>query len=227
MGIYNFSNLNNENSLHDNDVDMNQPLQIGIDYGHHINAMRVGQPHTTDIMTGEKRKEYRFLKTLFVKPPHKLVDLINAFCDYYEPHKNKTVMHYFDHTAMGGEGWRLPHVANTEEYFRNRGWRVIKKYIGKAPDHAIKYDLWNKLLLQKDRDLPQIRFNELNDKEGIRSMQLASVKLKGSGYGKDKGSEGLRSIPREQATDLSDAGDLLICGNYSNLTGKPSEYIGL
>lgn len=227
IGLYNFNAWKNETSEHDSDVDPSRPLDIAIDYGHAINGMRVGQPHTTDIKTGQKRLQYRFLKTLYVKPPFGITQLIDKLCTYYAPHKRKHIRIFYDHTAVGGENWRLPHIDDTVKALQSHGWTVERVYIGKAPDQVVKHQLWYKLLSEVDPGLPNVRFNAENDKEGYQSMQLAGVKNKQGGYGKDKDSERSKTIPREQATDLSDAGDLLILGNYKNLSVGRSEYIGL
>lgn len=225
---YNFSKMKQDDCRWDLDLDRDKPLDIAIDFGHHINAMRVAQEHRKDVRTGEPSFEYRYLKTLFVKPPKGLQQLIEQFTSYYLYHKNKLIFLWYDHTAVGGQGWRVPHINETVRLLTERGWKVVLKYIGKAPDHRIKYQLWRIALEEKDPRFPKIRFNRTNDKEGILAMQLTPVKQGNRGIEKDKSSERHRAtIPAEQATDLTDAGDLLLIGRYGGLAQSKSSYIGL
>lgn len=223
---YDFEKLKQEDVRHDSDVDTSRPLDIAIDYGHFINGMRVGQEHYEDFRTKQKSLEYRYLKTFYVKPPEGIPQLVEKFCDYYSTHSNKTVILFHDHTTVGGEGWRHPHLEDTATEFKKRGWKIEFRYIGKAPDHAVKHQLWYNLLSEQDPKFPKIRFNRRNDREGILAMQLTKVERRKQGFGKDKSSERSKSIPREQATDLTDAGDLLVMGRYAKIFPTMSEFIG-
>lgn len=215
---YEFSKLDATDSRGDIDVNPNRQLIIGIDYGKHINALRCAQEHKTNLK-GQPHPEIRFVKSLYVKDPHGIPELIAAFCEYYQHHKEKSVTQYYDHTAIGGENWRTPHIEETRLEFKKHGWNWSGKYIGKAPAHPIKHLLWFKCLSEADSRFPAVRFNRTNDKEGILAMQLAGVKEGRRGFEKDKSSEKSKVIPREQATDLTDAGDLILWGLASSSLG--------
>lgn len=213
---YNFERIRAVDCRRDGDVDLTRPLELSIDYGHFINGMRVGQEHAVT-PTGKKHVNFRFLKSLFVRPPFGSDKLIDNFCDYYSYHKTKRYKLYYDHTHHGGEGWRKPFIDDTVKRLTERGWSGELIYVGKAPFHNDKYMLWYKLLKSNVTHLPAVFFNRTNDKEGIVSMQLANVKKGKHDVEKDKSSERSAAIPREQATDLSDAGDTLIWGKYKHL----------
>jgi len=216
--------MTDADSRQDADVDSGRSLDVMIDYGSAINAMRVCQEHFTDLK-GNKKWQYRFLNSLFVKYPSGLKDLVNKFCDYYEYHRCKEVSLFYDHTAIGTDAVRLPYINEAIKYFEARGWKVRPIYIGKAPPHNSKYLLWEILLRGDDNRFPEIQFNRINDKEGILSMQLAAVKQGRNGWEKDKSSEKSALIPREQATDLSDAGDLAVWYRFSSKLNKRMEFI--
>jgi hypothetical protein len=222
---YDFTRIKSMDSRADRDVDINQPLDIAIDYGHYINAMRIGQEHRLDL-SGNKQWQYRYLKSLFVRPPDGIPQLVESFCTYYSLHRKKKVLLWHDHTEVGGEGWRVPHINETMIEMRKAGWDIETKYIGRAPEHRVKHLLWFVALSETDERFPKIRFNRENDKEGILSMQLAGMKQGNKGIQKDKSSEKKKTIPREQATDLSDAADLLLVGRYGHLLNATPDFIG-
>jgi hypothetical protein len=223
---YNFPLITGGDSRHDRDVDKNKPLDLGIDFGHHINAMRIGQEHKSRL-DGLIGWEYRFVKSMLVLAPQGHKELVAKFSDYYRYHKEKRVILWHDHTSKGGEGWRLAHISETESALKASGWEVEVRYIGKAPDHKVKHLLWYLCLLENDPRFPSVRFNRTNDKEGIMSMQMAPVKQGRNGIEKDKSSEKSKTIPREQATDLSDAGDLILFGRYGHLLQDSIQFTGL
>jgi hypothetical protein len=204
--------LKANDSRRDGDVNRNKPLDIGIDYGAVINGLSIGQASSD--------QEYRFLKSMYVKWPHGLQQLINDFCDFYKHHKDKRVYHWYDHTATGRDTVRLKYVEETELMLKNRGWTVIRKYIGAAPGHMQRYELWDSLLRGTDQRLPQVVFNKDNYKDGLLSMKMAKIKQGTKGFEKDKTSERSTVIPREQATDLSDATDLIAWGRFASKVGS-------
>ena len=204
--------LKQNDSRRDGDVLKNKPLDMAIDYGAVINGMAIGQePITT---------EYRYLKSFYVKHPKGLSNLIDDFANYYQHHKDKRVYHWYDQTATGRDAVRLKYVDETEAMMKKKGWTVIRKYIGAAPGHTQKFELWDKLLTGKDTKLPRIMFNKDNFKDALVSMKMAKVKQGSKGFEKDKSSERSLIIPREQATDLSDATDMIVWGRYAHRTGQ-------
>lgn len=205
---YDFEKLKRTDCRQDLDLLPHLPIDLVIDYGASINASWVGQSYSD--------KEYRFLKTLFVKYPEGLKDLIDQFDGYYHSHQqhNKDILLWHDHTAVGRDAVRQPYIIETEKYLRDKGWNVLKQYIGQAPLHSDKYLLWE-LILRSDERFPKVWFNRHNCKDGILSMQLAGVRQGKNGFEKDKRSEQNKNIPREQATDFSEAADIVIWGRYS------------
>ncbi|HMT28024.1 MAG TPA: hypothetical protein PKD91_01970 [Bacteroidia bacterium] len=194
-------------SRRDGDVLKNRPLDIAIDYGAVINGLVVGQETT--------QQEFRYLKSLYVKHPKGLQNLIDDFATYYQHHKDKRVNHWYDQTATGRDAVRLKYVDETEAMLKKKGWTVIRKYIGAAPGHQQKFELWDKLLTGKDPRMPVVMFNKDNFKDALVSMKMANVKQGSKGFEKDKSSERSKVIPREQATDLSDAADMIVWGRYA------------
>jgi hypothetical protein len=223
---YNLSKVSSLDCRQDADVDLTRPIKVAIDYGHHINAMRIGQESRTGF---DKLPswQFRFLKSLYTRPPQGIASLVESCCEYYRFHKTKEVDLYYDHTHIGGEGWKIPFIDQTVDQFEKYGWRVNLIYIGRAPDHKSKYLLWQLLLNYPSDDMPKVMFNRENDREGIMSMQLAGVKRGKSDIEKDKSTERNKAIPREQATDLSDAGDMLVWGMYSKLLEPKMEFFGI
>jgi hypothetical protein len=226
-GSYNYSHLDNldfnieklssVNSLHDLDCHPDLPLEIGMDFGTAINWLVVGQEIKSS-------NQFNFIKNFIVKSPKIIDDLVKDFCDYYAHHKNKTIYLYAD--AEGNNP--RPNVAGQTTYieqivklFRLYKWTVINKSDKRTnPEHHYKYLLWARCLAKENEyksKYPVIRFNTINCKELLLSMERSPAKDNNNRIGKDKGSERKLKTNREQATDGGDAADQIIYGKYAHL----------
>ncbi len=76
----------------DADIIPDAPICIGMDYNANINWIVAGQPIG---------KRLNILKSFYTKFERKIPALIADFCAYYETHQNKTVIYYYDTTALG------------------------------------------------------------------------------------------------------------------------------
>lgn len=210
---YNIERLKNIDSRQDADVDKNQPLDLAIDFGAEINAIRVAQLHDKNFK-GEPSLEYRFVKSLYVKYPQGLRDAAKKFADYYIYHNKKQVRLPYDHTAVGRDPVRDKFINEFIKYLHEFGWQVDSIYVGQTAGYHNRFLLWDALLRGNDPRFPKILFNRSNDWDGILSMMLAGLKQGRKGFEKDKTSEQSTTIPREQATDLSDAADTLVVWRF-------------
>ena len=57
-----------------------------------INWIVAGQP---------EGRRLNIIKSLYVKFERKIPALVEEFCNYYAHHQNKTVVYYYDTTALG------------------------------------------------------------------------------------------------------------------------------
>lgn len=203
---YNFEKVSELDCRQDGDVNLNQPLDIALDYGAAINWLIVAQ---------EGMSTYKYLNAMFVKTPQLTRDVVTNFCNYYRFHKSKVVNYYYDHTAIGTRGsdggTYKDDVIST---LRKAGWIVIEHYIGQAPGHDKKYRLWA-AGFTNDQRLCCPLFNRHNCKLLILSMQNAPIKEGRNGFEKDKRSERRMINNREEATDASDAADTLYYGRFA------------
>lgn len=206
------------NSKQDNDVNHDQPLELAMDYGAHINVAVVGQ---------ESMNTFRFLNTLYVKHPFRINDLINNLCDYYSTHRNKTIYYYYDHTAVFTDASRtITYADEVINILRSRGWTVIPVYIGQAPSHHKRYLFWG-IALSDDKRMPHIQINKHNSKVLLISMLHAGVKEGRNGFEKDKRPERNTNIDQSETTHPSDAADTLLYGKYSTTLTTHTDYIDL
>lgn len=214
---YNLEKITAVNSQHDADCNTNLPLYVGMDFGTAINWIVVGQEL-------KAINQFNFIKNFIVKSPKIIDDLVQDFCDYYSAHKNKIVYLYAD--AEGNNP--RPNVKNQSTYieqviklFRKNSWTVINKSLNRTnPSHDIKYLLWAKCLnpaTEHRSQFPVIRFNLINCKELILSMERTPAKDNNNRVGKDKTSERKFKTNREQATDGGDAADQIIYGAFHHL----------
>ena len=127
----------------DKDLNLQAPICIGMDYNANINWIVAGQP---------KGHRLNVLKSFFVKFEQKLPALISEFCNYYAYHENKTVVFYYDATALGSN-----YAVNDQDFhyvivteFERHGWEVIDVYLGNPMKHDEKYLLIRSALATLD-----------------------------------------------------------------------------
>ncbi len=191
----------------DGDLAPGVPLLIALDYNTAISTMVVGQ------RIGD---ELRTLKSLFVKNPSKLRDLIGAFGRYYRYHSARDVYFYYDHTAV----WTSS-VTNESQaeavmgFLREEGFNPVGQYLGQAEKHASKFAHINAALGGMG-EYPRLRFNEENCETLIAAMLRAQLKKGAPGGGaKNKSNEKTPDTPEnpdELKTHITDAWDTLFMG---------------
>lgn len=190
----------------DRDVDPDAPICIGMDYNANINWIVAGQP---------RGKKLLVLKSFYVKYERKLPELVADFCAYYMHHREKTVVFYYDATALGSN-----YAVNEQDFrwvivneFERRGWQVIDVYLGNPMKHDEKYLLINQGFSGKNRLMPF--FNRQNNDDLILAVQTAGVERGRNGFRKNKSGEKLEENEEnllEHRTDGTDAFDTLYIG---------------
>ena len=200
---YDFSMLD---ARADKDVDPDAPICIGMDYNANINWIVAGQP---------RDRRLNIIKSFYVKFERKIPALVEDFCRYYAEHRNKTVVYYYDATALGSN-----YAVNDQDFhynvvkeFERRGWRVESVYLGNPMHHHEKYLLINNAFAGKQRLMPF--FNRSNNEDLILAVQSAGVSNGRNGFRKDKSGEKLAESEEdllEHRTDGTDAFDTLYIG---------------
>ncbi len=201
------SNPSTLNCSHcDSDVNPDAPICIGLDYNANINWIVAGQP---------RERRLNVIKSFYVKFERKIPALIADFCNYYAGHRNKTVVYYFDATALGSN-----YAVNEQDYrwwviheFERHGWHVEPVYLGNPMRHDEKYLLINQAFAGKQRLMPF--FNRSNNEDLILAIQSAGVSRGRDGFRKDKSGEKFAESEEdllEHRTDGTDAFDTLYIG---------------
>ena len=190
----------------DKDINTLAPICIGMDYNANINWIVAAQP---------SGRRLNILKSFYVKFERKIPALIDDFCQYYAFHQNKTVIFYYDTTALGSN-----YAVNEQDFrwvviheFERHGWNVIDIYIGNPMRHDEKYLLINQGFAGKQRLMPF--FNRQNNDDLILAVQAAGVTRGRNGFHKDKGGEKLAETEEdllEHRTDGTDAFDTVYIG---------------
>ena len=190
----------------DADVNPHAPICIGMDYNANINWIVAGQPNG---------RRLNIIKSFYVKFERKIPALIDEFCRYYANHRNKTVVFYYDATALGGN-----YAVNDQDFrwvviheFERHGWQVEDVYLGNPMRHDEKYLLINQAFAGKQRLMPF--FNRQNNDDLILAIQSAGVTRGRNGFRKDKGGEKLAETEEDllqHRTDGTDAFDTLYIG---------------
>lgn len=200
---YDFSMLD---ARADKDVDPDAPICIGMDYNANINWIVAGQP---------RDRRLNVIKSFYVKFDRKIPALVEDFCRYYASHRNKTVVYYYDATALGSN-----YAVNDQDFhynvvkeFERHGWRIESVYLGNPMHHDEKYLLINNAFAGKQRLMPF--FNRSNNEDLILAIQSAGVSNGRNGFRKDKSGEKLAESEEdllEHRTDGTDAFDTLYIG---------------
>mgnify|MGYP007020496280 FL=1 len=200
---YDFSTLD---ARADKDVDPDAPICIGMDYNANINWIVAGQP---------RDRRLNIIKSFYVKFDRKIPALVEDFCRYYGAHRNKTVVYYYDATALGSN-----YAVNDQDFhynvvkeFERHGWRIESVYLGNPMHHDEKYLLINNAFAGKQRLMPFI--NRSNNEDLILAIQSAGVSNGRNGFRKDKSGEKLAESEEdllEHRTDGTDAFDTLYIG---------------
>lgn len=193
-------------SLCDSDVDPDAPICIGMDYNANINWIVAGQP---------RDRRLNVIKSFYVKFERKIPALVDDFCRYYAEHRNKTVVFYFDATALGSN-----YAVNEQDFrwwvvheFERHGWQCEAVYLGNPMRQDEKYLLINQGFAGKQRLVPF--FNRSNNEDLILAIQSAGVSRGRNGFRKDKSGEKLAESEEdllEHRTDGTDAFDTLYIG---------------
>ena len=190
----------------DKDINPLAPICIGMDYNANINWIVAGQP---------EGRRLNIIKSFYVKFERKIPALIEEFCNYYMHHQYKTVVYYYDTTALGAN-----YAVNEQDFhwvvcheFEKRGWQVEDVYLGNPMRHDEKYLLINQGFAGKQRLMPF--FNRQNNDDLILAIQSAGVVRGRNGFRKDKGGEKLAETEEDllqHRTDGTDAFDTLYIG---------------
>lgn len=190
----------------DSDVNREAPICIGMDYNANINWIVAGQPDG---------RRLNVIKSFYVKFERKIPALVEDFCNYYRHHRNKTIIFYYDATALSGN-----YAVNEQDFrwviiheFERHGWTVEDVYLGNPMRHDEKYLLINQGFAGKQRLMPF--FNRQNNDDLILAIQSAGVTRGRNGFKKDKGGEKLAETEEdllEHRTDGTDAFDTLYIG---------------
>ena len=155
------------------------------------------------------------IKSFYVKFERKIPALIEEFCNYYARHQNKTVVYYYDTTALGAN-----YAVNDQDFhwvvcheFERHGWQVEDVYLGNPMRHDEKYLLINQGFAGKQRLMPF--FNRQNNDDLILAIQSAGVLRGRNGFRKNKDGEKLEESEEnllQHRTDGSNAFETLYIG---------------
>lgn len=194
----------------DNDINRYAHLIISIDWGASINAMTISQM---------QEPFYRVLNAMYVLSPKILDDLANDFCDYYEPHPKKEVVMHYDRT--GDDAQANSRYTKAEQFaniLRKRGWDVeLVSHGEREAPHDLKYELMAMLMGEQNPNAPKIRFNKVNCRKLIVSIENAGTIEDNGKIKKDKRPEKDKKLDQSQTTHLSDSFDIPVWRMFKHL----------
>jgi hypothetical protein len=193
------------------DYDRQSPLIVGMDFGANINCMLTAQ-------RDERLRRLNVLKEHFVKSPKIQEEVVSAWCAYYAPHSCREVRFHYDNSGNNATGFtKETRAEQVKKLMEAHGWRVEMCTKGGANmAHSLKHIIINSALDEKAPKFYKIRFNEPGCEATRESMTYAKSRENRKGETvKDKRIETSKTVPQEYATHLSDAFDVLFCGEFS------------
>jgi hypothetical protein len=209
-------NIKDLNCRQDNDIVKDSPLILSIDWGLFLCAT----------VSQDLSHEYRTIKEFFVEQPQIIDDLIDDFCNYYAPLKNKKV-----HLDYGHDGNKIKADRKNETYgdevarlLKERGWKVVDKSKGKpAAPHNAKYALINLMFKSSASRYKTIKINEHNCPNLIISLERAEATEGRNGIEKLKKDEKNKSLKQQHTTHFSDAFDIPLYRLFKSLLKKEKD----
>ncbi len=208
------------NCKQDNDINKEKPLILSIDWGLFLSA----------VISQNLSAEYKVLKEFYVEQPEIIDDLIELFCDYYEPLRSKRVHLYYGHDGNQTKPDRRNETYGQEvvRLLKARGWNVTDKSRGKpAAPHNSKYTLINLMFKGSINRYKSIAINEHNCRNLIISLERAEATDGKNGIQKVKKDERNASLKQQHTTHLSDAFDIPIYQLYKHLLKEDKEHLEL
>jgi hypothetical protein len=203
---YKFDKIHDESCLQDSDLDRDQPICIALDYNSAINWIVAGQQHG---------KTMRTLKSFYVKYERKLRECIRDFCRYYRHHREKTMVYYYDSTAVGNY-----YAVSDDDFkavvcneFEKQQWSVIAVHIGGPMRQVEKWLMISQAFKGQSGLFPML--NRENNEALILAMEQTGTRNGPNGFTKDKTGEKIAETEEdklEYRTDGTDAWDTLFIG---------------
>ena len=204
-----FTNANKYHCKPREDYDTNLPIWTAFDYNFRISPMPVVQ---LGMLPASAYTTVNFIDAIYTLHPLGLADCIELFCKRYENHQNKVIHFIFDHTAIGRSPLKTTFKGEVVTKFDSLGWDVIQHFIGDAPDHDIKHQLFKRLLPMTGDNA--VRVNEVTCEQLIKSIEMSPAKMSGDKTKKDKSTETDDDWPAEDSTHFSDAFDMILWGGF-------------
>jgi hypothetical protein len=190
------------------DININLPFNIAIDYQHTVAPIPVSQIGT---LPGQTVKSLNYVDYVYSLYPEGLRDAVRKFCDRYSHHARKRVNYIYDHTAIGKRTDADEYYIIVKDELKKCGWSVVDVYTGQAPGHFQKYNDTKDWMEEKDpKDLP-IRLHRTRCEKLIKSIKGAPAKTSAGKTEKDKRYENTTKYPdldQSETTHASDAFDM-------------------
>ncbi len=230
---YDFKKLGNHNSLFDLDCDPNKPIEIVPDWGAKIALFSVAQERNFNFVNNIIEPVDCTINEFYTKPdesPNVMIDdLVDQFCQYYEPHNKKEIIYfrdrYGDHRQPNAKNSKPYNEQAIDRFIRNK-WSVTPRvHKGMEPPQHEKYLLWLNILKGDNPIYPKVIFNGNKCKYTLISMNNTMVRESAGKFEKDKRSEGRKNVLPEEATHFGDAVDKRIWTKYGDRLLRSSTFV--
>lgn len=188
-------------------LDMDKPLQGGVDFGN-MCSFSIAQP---GIENGTN--VFRVLKFIYTLAPDYLKELGEKFRTYFAPHRRKILKLYYDRAGNSYKKVKkdqiseLKHAIEYDSNGKKTGWSVHLMSMGQGNlEQAEEYHFMQIFMSGQNPRLPVLKIDAYACKHLKQSLQNARTKVKMGIVYKDKSSEKLpiSDLPT-QSTNPSDS----------------------
>lgn len=197
-----------------NDVHMDKPLEVSWDFNASFTSCTIHQDHGNEL----RQCDELYVETAATD----LIDeLTQQLIDKYQAHGNKDIFIYGDRNGNNkNPGRNLTFYEQIIAKLESSGWNCYLMVKGLDSFHQERYRLINKILSEKDPNLPKLRFNQNTCKYTIISIGNAGMV---GDFKKDKSSEAPGN-DQKRATHFSDCVDNIVMAKYSHLLETATEH---
>jgi hypothetical protein len=221
--------LNSDSHYHSmmDDINLDAPLAIALDYNWRITPMVVAQ---FGKLPGAQHSTLNVVAGVHTLADGGIVATCKAFDKQFKHMMCKVVWYVFDHTAVGNSPANDAFYQIVTNTLQELGWTVVHVYTGQASSHDIRFETIKEAMLRKGEGA--IQFNKERCQFLLLSLQQAGAIISNGQTKKDKSKEKDLRFPAEETTDYSEAFDVLLWGHIqqqflSSSTASPGSGLSI
>lgn len=190
-----------------NDIIVDKPLIISMDYNWRIVSLEVSQ---VGVLPGREQVSLNTIASVHaIEPNAGIPEAIKNFDELFANHRNRLVYYVYDSTAIARDPGRSSlHLLVIKE-LRLRKWRIVKIYIKDSLDQSVRFHKSKDYLI--NRGPLAVMVNKNRAWPLINSINRCGAITSSGKTRKDKRPETNLKVPAENAPHHTEAWDQTLC----------------